>query len=52
MEIVRSASKSQMARSASAPGWMVPLRGYSPKIRAGFVANNSTNLRSDSRPFL
>src|SRR3990172_5282156 len=33
---------SQITRSASEPGAIVPFRGYSPKIRAGSVAATAT----------
>ena len=36
--------------SASEPGAMMPLRGYSPNIRAGVVAIVSTHRASDSFP--
>ena len=36
--------------SASDPGWMVPLRGYSPNILAGVVDATSTHRDSDSSP--
>ena len=48
--IVCSASGSQRTISASLPAAMVPLRGYSPKIRAGVVETTSTNRLTVSLP--
>ena len=39
-----------MTMSASEPGAMTPLRGYSPNIRAGVVEATSTQRASDSSP--
>src|SRR5690606_6516587 len=39
-----------MTMSASAPGAMTPLRGYSPNIRAGVVAHASTQRAREISP--
>jgi hypothetical protein len=49
-EMVSSRSGSKMTMSASAPGAIVPLRGASPKIRAGSVEVRRTSSGSVSRP--
>ncbi len=49
-EIVRWWLGSNTTMSASEPGEIVPLRGYSPNIFAGAVETISTNRLSPIRP--
>src|ERR1019366_6547109 len=42
---------SHITRSASAPGAIVPLRGYRPNNRAGLLAVRRTNSHGSMRPF-
>lgn len=39
-----------MTTSASAPGLMMPLRGYIPNMRAGAVQHTSTHFSREMRP--
>ena len=48
--IVCGAAGSHTTRSASAPGTIAPLRGYSPNSFAGAVATSSTNRQMSKRP--
>lgn len=41
---------SHSTRSASVPGAMVPLRGYSPNNFAGLAATSRTNAQASMRP--